>query len=72
MKPYSNDLRQKVIRAYNRGEGTLRTLAARFSVVILYGVCRSGFEQPARWTPNPMEAGNRRRSRGKRWITYVN
>ena len=32
MKPYSNDLRQKVIRAYNRGEGTLRSLAARFSV----------------------------------------
>ncbi len=68
MKPYSNHLRQKVIRAYNRGEGTLRTLAAQFSVSIDFV---SGFDQPARWIPNPMEAGNRQRSREKRWSIYA-
>lgn len=32
MKAYSNDLRQKVIEAYQRGEGSMRQLADRFSV----------------------------------------
>jgi len=32
MKPYSNDLRQKIIDAYLNAEGSLRTLAKRFSV----------------------------------------
>jgi transposase len=32
MKPYSNELRQKVIDAYYNAEGSLRKLAARFSV----------------------------------------
>lgn len=30
--PYSNDLRWKVIEAYERGEGSMRVLARRFSV----------------------------------------
>lgn len=34
MKPYSNDLRQKVIQAYNRGEGSLQRIADRFSVSV--------------------------------------
>ncbi len=32
MKPHSNDLRQRVIDAYHNGEGSLRRMAARFSV----------------------------------------
>lgn len=32
MRAYSNDLRQKVIDAYQRGEGSMRQLAERFSV----------------------------------------
>jgi transposase len=32
MKAYSNDLRQKVVDAYRRGEGSMRQLAARFAV----------------------------------------
>lgn len=32
MKPYSNDLRQKVVDAYKKGEGSMRKLARRFSV----------------------------------------
>ena len=32
MRPYSNDLRDKVIQAYKRGDGPLREIAHRFSV----------------------------------------
>ena len=32
MRPYSNDLREKIIQAYRNGEGSLRALAKRFSV----------------------------------------
>ena len=32
MKPYSNDLRKKIIEAYQKKEGSLRKLAKRFSV----------------------------------------
>ena len=31
-RPYSNDLRRKIVEAYQRGEGTQRGLAARFGV----------------------------------------
>ncbi len=32
MRPYSNDFRLKVVRAYERGEGSQRDLAQRFDV----------------------------------------
>lgn len=32
MKPYSNDLRSKILQAYRNGEGSLRDIAQRFSV----------------------------------------
>ena len=32
MKPLSNDLRQRILAAVDRGEGSRRQLAARFSV----------------------------------------
>lgn len=36
MKPYSCDLRQKVINAYNNQEGSQRQLAKRFSVSLSF------------------------------------
>jgi transposase len=36
-KAYSNDLRQRFLSAYERGEGTLSKLAARFIVSLDYG-----------------------------------
>jgi transposase len=36
MKPYSCDLRQKVINAYNNQEGSQRQLAIRFSVSLSF------------------------------------
>ncbi len=36
MKPYSNDLRQKVVEAYKKGEGSMRKLARRFSVSLSF------------------------------------
>lgn len=32
MKPYSNDLRQKIVTAYENNEGSIRQLARRFKV----------------------------------------
>lgn len=32
MKPYSQDLRERIVDAYDRGEGSIRELARRFSV----------------------------------------
>ncbi len=32
MRPYSNDLRKKIVDAYTNGKGSMRALAARFSV----------------------------------------
>lgn len=32
MKPYSTDLRQKIVDAYKNGEGSFRAIAKRFSV----------------------------------------
>ena len=36
MKPYSNDLRTKIIEAYQKEEGSLRKIAKRFSVSISF------------------------------------
>lgn len=35
-KAYSNDLRRKLLEAYDRGEGSLRELAERFRVSVPY------------------------------------
>ena len=32
MGPYSNDLRERIVAAYDRGEGTVREIAAQFAV----------------------------------------
>lgn len=32
MKPYSIDLRQKIVDSYDCGEGSIRTIAERFRV----------------------------------------
>lgn len=36
MKPYSLDLRQKIVEAYQNGEGSLRQLAHRFKVSLSF------------------------------------
>lgn len=36
MKPYSRDLRQKIVEAYNNGEGSFRQLAHRFKVSLSF------------------------------------
>ena len=36
MKPYSDDLRQKVVDAYQQEEGSQRELAKRFSVSLSF------------------------------------
>ena len=36
MKAYSNDLRKKIIEAYQKKEGSLRKLAKRFSVSLSF------------------------------------
>jgi transposase len=51
MKPYSLDLRQKILRAYDRQRGSQRALAA------LFGVSHAFLEQLLR---RPPQAGGRR------------
>jgi transposase len=36
MRPYSNDFRRKVVQAYERGEGSQRTLARLFGVSLSF------------------------------------
>ncbi len=36
MKPYSEDIRIKIVRAYENGEGSLRELAQRFDVSLSF------------------------------------
>jgi transposase len=36
-KPYDDDLRRKFLAAYDRGEGTIPTLSARFGVSVAWG-----------------------------------
>jgi transposase len=36
MKPYSNDIRSKVLQAYQRGDGSQREIAARFDVSLTF------------------------------------
>ncbi len=62
MRPYSNDLRQKVVDAYQNGEGTMRALARRFSVSLDF-VWRllKRYRQTRRVDPKPHGGGQRRK-----------
>jgi len=58
MKAYSNDLRKKIIEAYQRKEGSLRKLAKRFSVSFSF-VWRliKRFRKSGRVAPKPQGGG---------------
>lgn len=64
MRPYSNDLRQKVVEAYTKGEGSMRRLAARFSVSLDF-VWRllKRYRQTRRVDPKPHGGGQPRKLR---------
>ena len=58
--PYSNDLRRKVIIAFERGEGSMRELAERFDVSL--GFIRDlhkHYRQTGSVRPNPHGGGRR-------------
>jgi transposase len=58
MKPYSNDLRQRVIDAYYNAEGSLRRLAARFSVSLNFvWLLLERFRETGRVDPKPHGGG---------------
>jgi transposase len=58
MKAYSNDLRKKIIEAYQKKEGSLRKLAKRFSVSFSF-VWRlvKRFRKAGRVAPQPQGGG---------------
>jgi transposase len=64
MRPYSNDLRQKVVDAYPKGEGSMRSVAARFSVSLDF-VWRllKRYQQTRRVDPKAHGGGQRRKLR---------
>ena len=58
--PYSNDLRRKVITAYQNGEGSMRKLAERFDVSV--GFIRDlhkHYRQTGSVRPKPFSGGRR-------------
>ena len=58
MKPYSNDLRQRVIDAYHNAEGSLRELAVRFSVSLNFvWLLLERFRETGRVDPKPHGGG---------------
>jgi transposase len=58
MKPYSNDLRQRVIDAYYNAEGSLRKLAVRFSVSLNFvWLLLERFRETGRVDPKPHGGG---------------
>jgi transposase len=59
MRPYSNDCRLKIVRAYERGEGSQRGLARRFGVSpsCLHDLLQR-HRQTGRVAPQPHGGGN--------------
>ena len=61
MKPYSNDLREKIITAYQNGEGSLRRLAKRFSVGLNFvWLLVERFRKTGQVEPKPHGGGPKR------------
>jgi putative transposase len=61
-KPYSNDLRTKIVDAYQRGEGTQRGLAERFGVSGTFVVdLLRRFRQTGSVEPKPRGGGQQPR-----------
>lgn len=65
MKPYSNDLRKKVIDAYRNREGSLREIAARFSVSLNFvWLLLQRYKKTGRVDPKPHGGGKKRKIEG--------
>jgi transposase len=59
MKPYSLDLREKILTAYLNKEGTIRQLAPRFKVSArCVGELISRFRRTGSYAPKPHGGGN--------------
>jgi transposase len=66
MKPYSNDLREKIITAYQNGEGSLRHLAKRFSFSLNFvWLLLERFRKTGQVDPKPHGGGPKRTIAGK-------
>jgi transposase len=62
MKPYSNDLRQRIIDAYQNKEGSLREIAKRFSVSLNFvWLLLQRFRKTGRVDPKPHGGGQKRK-----------
>lgn len=60
MKVYSSDLRQKVLKAYNAKEGSMRTLAERFMVSVNFVfILIKRFNENGHINPKPHGGGRR-------------
>jgi transposase len=68
MKPYSNDLRQRVIGAYHNAEGSLRKLAVRFSVSLNFvWLLLERFRENDRVDPKPYGGGQPPKIQARTW-----
>jgi transposase len=58
MKAYSHDIRQRIVRAYQKGEGSQRQIAARFDVSLSFvrGLLRR-YRQTGSFEPKPHRGG---------------
>lgn len=66
MKPYSNDLREKIITVYQNGEGSLRGLAKRFCVSLNFvWLLVDRFRKTGQIDPKPHGGGPKRTIAGK-------
>jgi transposase len=68
MKAYSLDLREKVLAAYHRQEGSIRQLAKRFTVSPRFvGELIVRFRRTGSYTPRPHGGGNPPRIDAQGW-----
>lgn len=65
MKPYSNDLRQKIIEVYRQGKSSLREIAERFLVSLSFVLALvKQFRATGRIDPKPHGGGKKRKITG--------
>jgi transposase len=59
MKPYSNDLRLKVVEAYIKGQGSLREIANYFGVSLKFvWTLLKKYKETGKVDPKPHQSGN--------------
>jgi len=71
MKPYSNDLRQKVIEVYRQGKSSLREIAGRFLVSLSFVMALvKQFRETGRLDPKPHGSGKQRKIAGANLLIF--